>query len=593
MIRHFLYAPLLLLATVLPAHAAVRAWLDNTQIGPGDTVQLTLAHDGQTNTRPDLAPLKQDFDILGNSSSSSLQIVNGNASSITEIELSLAPKHSGQLTVPALTWDSDRSAALTLNVTGAGAAGSTAGTAGNIAAGRVFLQTEVDAKSPYVQAGVHVTVRVYAAVPLSHADLEFSDTDAALVRQVGSDGVSTSEKNGQSYQVVTRHYLVFPQQSGHVEIPGPTLSGNIPDNTRRMDPADPFSGFFAGSPFSGMFATSKPVRVHGEPIVLDVSPRPAGAGMNYWLPARNVTLHADWQPAQLPAHVGDPVTVDLQLRADGLTAAQLPDISALLALPAGLKAYPDQPKLQDLQHGEDIVGDREQSIALIADQPGQFTIPELRLSWWDTEANQIRQTILPARTLVVQAVPGSSAPTPAPTAQTAPAAPITSGRRSAPPAVATNGGASQDGSALVPWRWISLGFGVLWLATLLAWLWARKRNTRTAPTMLDGAPAPDTDVSNPRASFRAACRANDARAARRNLLLWANAVWTGPRILGLNALARLIDDPAIATLLTALDRACYAGDNWAGEALANALSELPFRNGTLVRRARELAPLYR
>jgi hypothetical protein len=592
MTRRFPYAPLLLLATALPAHAAVRAWLDNTQIGPGDTVQLTLAHDGHTNTRPDLAPLKQDFDVLSNSSSSSLQIVNGRASSITEIELSLAPKHSGQLTVPALTWDSDRSAALTLNVTASGAAGSGTGTARSTTAGRVFLQTEVDPKSPYVQAGVHVTVRVYAAVPLSHADLEFSDTDAALVRQVGSDGVSTSEKNGQSYQLVTRHYLVFPQQSGHLEIPGPTLSGNIPDSTRRPDPADPFSGFFAGSPFSGMFATSKPVRVHGEPVVLDVRPRPAGAGMNYWLPARNVTLHADWQPPQLQAHVGDPVTVDLELRAEGLTAAQLPDMSALLALPAGLKVYPDQPKLKDLPHGEDIVGERAQSIALIPDQPGQFTIPELRVNWWDTEANQIRETILPARTLVVQAMPGSSVPAPTPPAQTAPVAPTP-----APPSVAA--GRSQDGSALagsrdlLAWRWISLGFGLLWLATLLAWLRTHKRNTRTEVTTLDGAPVPDTDVSNPRASFRAACRANDARAARRNLLLWANAAWTGPRILGLNALAKLIDDPAIATLLGALDRACYAGDTWTGEALVNSLPDLPFRNRTTVRRTRQLAPLYR
>ena len=588
MIRRFPYAPLLLLAVVLPAHAAVRAWLDNTQIAPGDTVQLTLAHDGHTNTRPDLTPLKQDFDIVGNSASSSLQIVNGKASSITEIVLSLAPKHSGQLAIPALAWDSDRSAALTLKVAAAGAAGSSAGTA-NTSAGRVFLQTEVDQTSPYVQAGVHVTVRVYAAVPLSHADLDFIDTDAALVRQVGSDRVSTSDRNGQSYQVVTRHYLVFPQHSGHVEIAGPTLSGNIPDNTRRMDPGDPFSGFFAGSPFSGMFSTSRPIRVHGEPIALDVRPRPAGAGMNYWLPARNVTLQADWQPAQLQAHVGDPVTVDLQLRAEGLTAAQLPDMSALLALPAGLKAYPDQAKLEDLPHGEDIVGARQQSVALIADQPGQFTIPELRVSWWDTQANQIRETILPARTLIVGAMPGSSVPTPA---QSAPAAPTPADRRSAPPSVAANAGAAQDGGSRdLTWRWVSLGFGFLWLATLLAWLWT-KRN-QTATTTMGGAPAPDTNVSKPRASFRAACRANDARAARRHLLLWANAAWTGPRILGLNALAKLIDDPAIDPLLRALDRACYAGDAWAGEALANALPDLPFRNRTKVRGTRELAPLYR
>jgi hypothetical protein len=591
MMRRFLLLSVLWVAATLPAHAALRAWVDNPQVAPGETVRLTLAHDGQTNSRPDLGPLKQDFDIVGSSTSSQVQIVNGKVSSTTQLELSLSPKHGGPLTIPSITWDSDRSQPLTLNVASNGAGTNNSGA--STAPRRVFVDTEVDQKSPYVQAAVHVTVRVYAAVPLSHADLDFGDTDAALVRQVGSDGVSNAEKNGMSYQVVTRQYLVFPQHSGQVSIPGPTLSGSVPDRSGAMGLSDPFSGVFANSPFAGMLGTARPIRIHADPIVLNVQPRPAGANASYWLPARNVSLQAHWNPSSLETHVGDPITVDLKLQADGLTAAQLPDVSAMLSLPSGLKAYPDQPNLKDATQAADIVGTRDQSVALIADQSGRFTIPELHLSWWDTRANQAREVTLPAQTLSVQPAPGSVPITaqsqqPASAAQAAPSALPPSGNDKTQPQ-STHPSANDER----PWKWISLGFGVLWLATLAAWLATRKRRS---PPSAPGSPEEThaaANASQARSAFQAACRANDAPAARRNLLLWANAKWKGPRIQGLSALAKLLGNPEITRLLHALDGACYAQDPWDGAALAKALPDLIFPERTTSANRRELAPLYR
>ena len=83
MMRRFLFALTLASIASLPAHATVRASLDNQQVAAGDTVRLTLSHDGQTGSRPNLAPLKQDFDIVGTNTSSQVQIVNGKVSSTT------------------------------------------------------------------------------------------------------------------------------------------------------------------------------------------------------------------------------------------------------------------------------------------------------------------------------------------------------------------------------------------------------------------------------------------------------------------------------------------------------------------------------
>ncbi len=591
MMRRLLFIPVWLLVAAAPAGAALRAWVDDPQVAPGETFQLTLAHDGQTRSQPDLAPLQQDFDIVSRNSSSNLQIINGSTSSSTQLTLTLAPKRAGHLTIPALTWDGEQSAPLAVNVSATGGnAGSTGATAR-----RVFLQTEVDPQSPYVQAAVHVTVSVYAAVPLSHADLEFPATDAALVREVGSDTTSTAQRNGESYQVVTRHYLVFPQHSGHLSIPGPTLSGNVP---AKRSSNDPFAQFFGNDPFAGMFRATQPIRLNGNAIELDVQPRPAGAGARYWIPAQDVRLTADWNPQKLQAHSGDPMTVTLHLQAQDLTAAQLPDLSALLALPAGLKAYPDEPQLKDVPSGNGVLGKRDQSIALIADQPGSFTIPELRLSWWDTRANQARQAVLPAQTLVVTPVPGSqsaAAPQTQPAAAGSAAAGPAEKQRAPGPAPLTLA-PPHDGAASANttneqsrWKWASFGIGLLWVLTVAAWLLSRRRRSEGPPEATADPPA----KSAARAAFLSACASDDACTARRNLLAWAKSVLPDERIPGLSALAKIIGDPAVAELLRALDRACYVGETWHGAPLAEALRKWPTRTAKPAVVKRKLAPLYR
>ena len=592
MIRRLLCVPLLLLLATSAAYAALRATVDNTQVAPGDSVQLTLIHDGRSHSEPDLSPLKQDFDIVSRSTSTSFQIVNGSASSSTQLTLLLAPKRSGPLIIPAIAWDSDRSGPIALNVTsnssqqGAGAPPS-----------RLFLETTAEPKSPYVQAAVHVTVKIFIAAQLSHADLEFPTTDAAAIRQAGRDENGTTERNGQLYQVVVRHYVLTPQHSGHLVIPGPVLSGEILVSQRQGNgnTNDPFSGFFGNSPFAGMMATRKPVRVNSDSIVLDVEPRPAGAGSSYWLPARNVTLTAQWSPAQTQVHVGDPITVNLHLQAQDTTSAELPDLSSLLQLPAGIKAYPDEPKLKDSGQGDTVVSERDQSIALIADQPGQFTLPELRLSWWDTQSNQAREAVIPAKTFEVTPAPGSqTAPPPVENnAQTPAATANASGARPTQlTAPAPGGNGRGPATATTPWPWISLALGLLWVGTLVAWLVSRTRPGGSQPPPKAVGAVPTADASRARSAFQSACRGNDALAARRNLIAWANAVAPDHKILGLSALGKRIKDSNTTRLLHDLDRACYVGGTWDGAALAAALQELTPRERPEAAGKPALAPLY-
>ena len=602
-------------AAMAPALATVRASLDASRIAAGDTVQLTLDHDGRSSGQPDLSPLRQNFDILSTSSSTTVEIVNFSASEKTEVVLTLAPKASGQLTIPALSWDGERTQPLSLLVTGPGGAGQP-GASGAPSAAKVFIETSASPEQPYVEAAVHLTVRLFTSETLYHADLELPSSSDAVVKQVGPDENSQAERNGQSYQVVTRQYLLFPLHSGRLTLQGPVLDAEVAVNQRAPAVNDPFGGFFNGLSSGGFMRTVRPVRMNSNPIVLAVRPRPAGAVGSYWLPAREVTLSAAWNPAQLNAAAGNPVTLDLDLQATGLTAAQLPDLASLLNLPPGLKAYPDQAKLEDSARTGQLVGTRDQTIALMADSPGHYTIPALTVTWWDTQANQPRIASLPARTLTILPPPGAvpagsitaaSTPaaansTPAPAASAGPS-PAARGRAPMPPV--TRGPSPLNNSPAVAapkptaarssseWEWLSIGLAAVWIATLGAWLWSRR--SRTTPVRSGGRSplnprSVPADPAKERAAFRAACEANDPRAARAHLLAWAAAVWSAPPA-GINAVAARIGDMTVAGLLRDLDRACYAGGAWQGAPLAAALAELPTASKS--QRQRDgLAPLY-
>ncbi len=550
----------LLTVFAMPALATVSASLDQTHIGSGESVQLTLQHEGSGGGEPDLAPLKQDFDILGRSSGSSIQIVNGRMNSQNQIVLVLSPKHSGKLTIPPLTWGGETTQPLTLTVD-SGAGGGNGGSANvSVPAGQsapVFVTATTDQKHPYVQSAVTLTVRLYTDQPLYHASLELEPNNNVMVQQLGQDQQSQASKDGREYKVVERKYLLFPQRSGTIRLDGPVLNAEVQDG-RATGPFGNdafFNRVFGQNPFGGMLASTKPIRVHAAPIVLDVRPRPVSGTGHGWLPAQKVTLDESWQPASGPIHVGDPITRHLHLTAEGLTGSQLPDLSQIMPIPPGLKAYPDQAKLDTGVQGESVVGTRDQDIALIANRSGRYVLPPLRLYWWDTEKNLQREIKLPARTLEVLPASNMLSAGTAPTDTTSVPPPSTTAKPEH--TLPVRAGAS------FAWQWLSLALGLLWLATLAAWLWTRRegvpRPSRPAATV---APA-ETKISpsSARKAFRDACRADDPNAARRHLLDWARSAW-------------------------------YASAEWCGSELAHRLERLQDKGRPDEKNGLELASLY-
>ena len=572
-----------LMCLALPkAYASVTAALSNTQIATGTTVQLTLTYDGLTTSEPQLAPLRRDFDILASSSSTSVQFGTGGNAERSQVILTLAPKRTGSLTIPPLAWDGEQSAPLRLTVSGGGGAGRP----GAGGAAPIFIVSRTRPAAPYVQAQVHLTVQIYTDEQLYHASLAFSGDRAVLVKHIGADQYGTVVRNGRVYRVITRRFVLFGLHSGRIRLAGPVLEAEVAAHAR----TSPWSSNAFGGFFGGLMQALHPVEVHGDPIVLSVRPRPSGARGRDWLPAQSVTLSARWSPHTDSVPAGDPLTLELDLKATGLTAAQLPNLAHRLRPPAGLSSYPDQAQLQNLPAGTGILGSRTQTIAFIADRPGRYVLPALTVHWWNTRTDRLQRATLPAQTLnVTPAVAGSAASRPpsavAPSAQPTPATAPAPGAAAKPP--------TPGSRRISRWQWLAGVLALLWVATLAAWLWSRRRRQRRRPVAPPPPPRREArpDAAAERTAFHAACARNDAPAARRHLLDWMSGAWNVPAT-SLHPLFAAGLEPHTQTLLQDLERACYGGGTWAGLALAQALRDLPARQ-TGGRAERDtLPPLY-
>jgi hypothetical protein len=490
-------------------------------------------------------------------------------STVHEQRYTLVPRSPGKLRLSPVvvhgtakgTPVNGRTQALELQVlpqAGSGAAPST-----HLEPGDLFLEAEVDKSSPYVQEQVLYTVRLFRAVAIENAALSAPSVSGgdAVIQRIGQDRRYQTSRNGRSYQVTQRRFVVFPQTSGGLTI--------VPVNLQAALPL-PYTGGLNG--FWSQPLT-KPVRVQSKPIALTVKEPPAGAP-DPWLPAHHVSLEEDW-PKDDTVKVGTPITRHILVNAQGLLASQIPDFD--LSLPDGLKIYPENPQRHDTSGDRGVTGRLEQTVAIIPSKPGTFTIPSIELDWWNTGTDSEEQLHLPAHVLHVIA---NSAVSPPVQSSSAPVAGTPTKTSIPAPAPASRTG----------W-WISAALAVLWLSTLLLWWWDRRRAVSLRPAEDPGA----HEVSRRRAEkeLREACRAGEPRAARDALLDWARVCWPerSPRSLG--TLGGLVDDTLAAEIST-LQQALYAPDHapWHGEGLHRAVAAFKVLPSGAAHGVNTLKPLY-
>lgn len=566
------------------AAAGLEAKVDRTRLVEGESLLLTLSGPGDVWGTPDTDPLAPDFEVKNQGQGTSTIMTNGQVTTTRDWRFLLSPRSPGRLTIPALKLNNLESMPIAIEVVPA----SQAAQIGEAPAAR--LEAELDPAAVYVQGQAIYTLRILLRPQVQNASLEDPKAEGVLFERLGEDRVHETQRDGLRYHVIERRYALLPQRSGPIEIQAPVLSAAVPEprSSRGQSSSSPFGSpfgpgdspferFFGRDPFAemdGLIQRARPIQARGPALTLNVKPQPDGTS-SPWLPAESLQLADTWTPDPSQARVGDPITRTIAITAQGLNAAQLPDLT--IAVPDGVKLYPDKPRTETRAEGDTLVAVKEIKLALVPSVAGQLTLPEVRLAWWDTQKDKEQVALLPERTLVVMPASGEADARPK-ASQPATVSPPASPHAPAPSPSAPLSEASQ--TEVVPaihqaatawplpagyWPWLGAGLGLSWLITLLLWWRERRRHRQTAPAKdkPDAGPRPNPGAALQRA--RQACSANDARGAREALLAWGKACWPGDPPARLESLAQRLDGEA-ANALRRLDRHLYAaGDNpWDG-----------------------------
>ena len=575
-IKHILRAlTVFLFMLCIPAQgqaADINASVDRSIVHDGESLQLDLEASSSVDNDPEFAPLEKDFDILSRNKSTSMQIINGQISRKTRWSLMLMPKRSGTLRIPAITFGKDKSNPVTISVK------SGQSSQPSSAADDVFIQVSATPQRSYVQAEILYTVRIFLAVNMNNASLSepgLSDADA-VIEKLGDDRQYQTNHQGRRYQVYERQYAIYPQRSGKLRIEPVVFNAQLVNNSRYMF-----------SPFSQQGQTR---RLRSKAIDIDVKPIPAQYKSKHWLPARKLSLQEQWPTEPPKFKVGEAVTRTLTLRAEGLTAAQLPEIDE--GAGNDFKTYPDQASLDDQKQDKGIIGTRTEKIAMIASHAGEYTLPEITINWWNSQTNRSETARLPARKITVLAGDGSRQPTITAKPQDKQA------QKTALPSpadTATSSSASPRDSGNGFWPWLSLVLALGWLGTLvLMWTRRHRQTIATAEQLTEDTMAKQLSVKQVEKNIRRACLANDGHACKEALLAWARLHYPQDNPSSLGDLTKYLNNELAGHIAT-LNKTLYSQstESWQGNTLWTAWDKTDNKNNQTKKDQRSvLAPLY-
>jgi len=541
--------------------AQIHVSVDRNPVSLNESFQITFSAGEDPDDGPDFSPLQQDFDILSQTKNSKSSWINGKSSTTLQWVLTVMAKQTGSLTIPAVKFGEDSSQAMPLQVTE-----STDNKDSRIDAD-LFLEVEAAPESPYVQAQVLYSMRLYRRVEITQASLTEPELTDAVIEKLGDDNNFTTQINGVDYWVTERKYAIFPQKSGQMTIKPLQLTAQVVTSNRPS-----FSGFFNPQ-------MTQIQRVSSKSVTLEVKPAPATYSGQHWLAAEQVYLNEEWSGDRQQMKVGEPLTRTLTVLAKGTTVSQLSELNTGKT-DDQLKSYPDQPVLQEQKKVDGVIAFREEKIAIIPSKAGSYSLPAIEVPWFNTKTQKMEIAKIPETSLTAVAAAG---------AQLTPPTLAVPAATQAQKIQTTSVKPSPQNNL---WLWVSVFLGLGWLLTLIYFL--SRRRSPGKPVSED--PVVRMRLEDSVKRLKKACHDNDAAAAKDALLAYA-ASQSGAgaaNIMGLGAIAAQ-SDARLRDEILRLNQVLYGkeAEHWQGKKLFQAFVENKAREKIQVTEDRSLEPLYR
>lgn len=580
MVKHITFFLLLFLPMLgLAQDGLLSTYVDRTEVSINDVFTLTLRVNAEIRgDRPDIDILQQDFEIIGSSERNSFTFINGVSQQWSEFRISLRPRSTGTLTIPAFRVGNEVTMPITVTVSD--------GLQNQVSSEDFFLTSSVSKETIYVQEQLLYTVKIYFSVPFDQgAQLGAPVVDNAVVQQLGND-ISTQEViDGLRFNVIERRFVLFPQSSGSLEISPISFTATV--GRRR-----------SGSIFSGQMTGGRAINLSSQAHSINVLSKPDSYPANAtWLPSNDLDLEENWSASLQDIETGEAITRNLRMRAEGLSSSLLPDIQYTET--ETLKFYPDQANREDLANQNGVTGIRSQGTAIVATEGGNFILPAIEIPWWNTLTDSLEYARLPEHTLSV--LPGNI-----PANEQAPTQIEESMEQAQSDALATS---QQNNESF--WVMATGIFAIAWLFSTLMWYRSKLTLKQFAAGLLSPTSpvnkkpqtqqsAKNTNADKAFQDFQQACKKNKLSEIRQTLLVWARLHFSDKQIIALESLKTYIQRKELNEMLDELEKSLYSTNynenNFQSASLLQAIKRLHKKGYNPKQKTAEhyaLPPLYK
>jgi hypothetical protein len=540
--------------------------LDRSPVSVDESFQILFTANESPDADPDFSPLEQDFTIQNQSQNSRFEFVNGKSNRIIQWILTVMANDSGNLIIPVIKFGSDASPALKIVVSSSSTANKNAAHDDD----DLYLEVTTNTEKPFIQSQVLYTVKLYRRVDLAKANLSEPELNDAVIEKLADDANYTTQVSGVTYVVIERKYAIFPQKSGAITIKPLVLTADIVARGRQNN-----------SFFNSQMTQRRIVK--SNPITLNVQPIPATFTDSHWLTAEQVELTQTWSGDTAQMKVGEPLTRTVKLVARGSTVGQIPELNNTKIDPQ-LKAYNDQPVLHEDKTITGIMASREEKIAFIPAKSGNYTLPEIKISWFNTQSQKIEIATLPEMNLNVIASEN---------AVQVPATPIVEEQKQILPSnedmaslQPLKGG---RGDVLLIWQAVAIFSTIGWLMTLVFWFSKSKTTVKNVADPVEN--LAEISLKTCVKQLKKACESNDANASKAALLEWGRRQFDESSLgaIATHCEARLRDE------ILKLNASIYAknAEPWQGKELFKTFSENNARVKLATQKYDALKPLYK
>lgn len=538
----------------LAAQAELTAEVDTREMTNEQSLRLIVTSTlPNNNDQPDFSELGKDFELLGRSEQTNLQTIGQTMTQTRSWHLELTAKRVGPATIPAFSIGGEVSESIAITVLPAKIRKP------GESKGDYYLEASVDQSSVYVQSQVIYTLRIFSVQNFLDGGLSEVEAEGAQVQELGDSRNYREEINGKPYQVLEKKYVLFPQRSGEIVVPPVLLDASVPkDGVRNR----------------GIFTPSQKVRRRSESVVVMVKPRPDNSGSDWWLPASDVQLVGNWEGDVSALRVGDSVTRNIALQADGVSSTQLPQLP--VPKNKNFKAYASEPQLDDQISGDGLRAVRLEKWAVVALQPGTVTLPEIKVPWFNTRTGQSEVAILPAETFSV--LPSESEENSGNSGQNSNGGGNKSSGETDAEIAMLSASVDTMAAELSRWKWITLALSTALLMSVLgalaAWFGRGRHGKLPVKRLKPSDPPSLTAVEK-------ACQSGSPRVSADALLEWARRYWPTNPPRTLVALAGRFESAELTNALSELDSALYAKDTDAPDVLASLATHFSHAVGQL------------